>query len=125
MGLYSDVLMDHFLSPHNSGKLEGADRIGLVGVPGQGPFMIVYLRLDHERVVEARFQTHGCGPTIAAGSLLTEMIRNRPVQECLALTAEQLTDALGGVPPDKRHSPALAIAALRAALEGKPPTNSA
>jgi nitrogen fixation NifU-like protein len=116
MGRYSDILMNHFLSPRNAGPMQDPDRIGLVGIPGQGPFMVVCLRLDGDRVTEARFQTHGCGATIAAGSMLTELVAHRSVRECLALTAEHLTAALGGVPPDKVHCPALAVAALRAAL---------
>jgi NifU-like protein involved in Fe-S cluster formation len=52
--------------------------------------------------------------------MLTEMIRDRTVQEWLALTADELAEALGGVPPDKRHCPEMAIAALRAALQKEP-----
>ncbi len=116
MGSYSDTLMDHFTSPRNSGPMKAADHIGLVGTPGNGPFMLLCSRMQGNVVLEARYQTYGCGPSIAAGSMLTEMIKNRTVEECLAFTTEQLTEALGGVPPDKLHCPALAIGALRAAL---------
>jgi nitrogen fixation NifU-like protein len=117
MGKYSDILMDHFFAPRNGGRMEGPDRVGQAGTPGQGPFMVLYLRLDGDRVTEARFQTYGCGPAIAAGSMLTVLVTGRTVAECLALTAEELTEALGGVPPEKQHCPALAIQALRAALQ--------
>ena len=60
--------------------------------------------------------TYGCGATIACGSMLTEMIIGRSVEDCLKITQEQLIDALDGVPPDRMHSPALAIGALQAAL---------
>ena len=49
--------------------------------------------------------TYGCGPTIAAGSMLTEMIVGRTIEECRELTAEQLIEALDGMPPDKLHCP--------------------
>jgi nitrogen fixation NifU-like protein len=71
-------------------------------------------------VTQAKFKTHGCGVAIACGSMLTEMIQNRTIQECLALAADQLAEAIGGVPPDKRHCPEMAIAALRAALQKEP-----
>jgi nitrogen fixation NifU-like protein len=116
MGKYSDILMEHFTTPRNVGRMADPDRIGLVGVPGQGPFFLLCLHLKDGRVVEARHQCHGCGATIAAGSMLTEMIVQQPLAYCQGLTVERLTDALGGVPPDKLHSPALAIEALRAAL---------
>jgi nitrogen fixation NifU-like protein len=111
MGRFSDTLMDHFLAPRNSGALEAPDATGHAGVPGHGPFLILYLRMDGSRVVAAKFQTVGCGPTIACGSMLTEMITGRTVAECVELTTESLIQALDGVPPDKLHSPALAITA--------------
>lgn len=117
MDKYSDALMEHFLSPKNTGALEVPDRTGHAGAPGRGPFMILYLRFDDGHVAEARFQTYGCGSTIASGSVLTEMILGRTIPECLALTAEDLIEALDGVPSDKIHGPHLAITALRDALK--------
>jgi NifU-like protein involved in Fe-S cluster formation len=120
MGRFSETLMDHFTYPRNSGALDVPDRVGRGGTPGQGPFLILQLRLDGDVVAAARFQTHGCGASIAAGSMLTEMIVGRTLDDCRALTAEQLSTALGGFPPDKRHCPILAVAALRDALGDGP-----
>jgi nitrogen fixation protein NifU and related proteins len=122
MGTYSDTLMDHFTTPRNSGALESPDVTGHAGSPGRGPFLILYLRLKGNQVLAAKFQTYGCGPTIACGSILTEMITGRSIDQCLELTAQAVIDALDGVPPDKLHSPALAIAALRDALKEHCPT---
>jgi nitrogen fixation NifU-like protein len=116
MGYYSDVLMEHFQSPRNSGKMESPDRIGLVGVPGQGPFLLLCLRLNGAYVTDAKFQTHGCGATIASGSILTEMIIHRSIVDCMSITEGQVIEALGGIPADKAHCPAMAVAALRHAL---------
>jgi NifU-like protein involved in Fe-S cluster formation len=120
MPKYSDILMEHFLSPKNNGPMESPDLIGLVGTPGAGPFLILCLRLDNGFVRDAKFQTYGCGSTIACGSMLTEMIIDRSVEDCVKITQDQLIAALGGVPPDKMHSPALAIGALQAALRKVP-----
>jgi nitrogen fixation protein NifU and related proteins len=122
MGKYSDILMDHFTAPRNCGALELPDVTGHAGAPGRGPFLILYLRVQEDQVLAAKFQTYGCGPTIACGSVLTEMVIGRTVNQCLELTAQNLIDALEGVPPDKLHSPALAIAALRDALKQYAPT---
>ncbi|MDR3637365.1 MAG: iron-sulfur cluster assembly scaffold protein [Isosphaeraceae bacterium] len=117
MAGYSDTFMDHFTSPRNSGPMEAPDVVGHVGTPGRGPYFIIALRLGGSAVSEARFQTYGCGATIAAGSVLTEMVRQRPIAECLALTADDVIAALDGVPANKLHGPALAIQALRVALK--------
>jgi NifU-like protein involved in Fe-S cluster formation len=78
--------------------------------------MILFLKLDDGRIATAKYHTVGCGPTIASGSMLTELIIGRTIAECGQLTAEKLIESLDGVPPDKLHCPALAIAALRDAL---------
>jgi NifU-like protein involved in Fe-S cluster formation len=120
MGRFSEVLMDHFNSPRNSGVLEAPDRIGRAGAAGQGPYLTLYLKLDGQVIAAARFQTYGCGASIAAGSMLTEMVIGRSVADCLALTADQLSEALGGFPPDKLHCPIMAVTALRDALDQGP-----
>jgi nitrogen fixation NifU-like protein len=122
MGKYSDTLMDHFTAPRNSGALDSPDVTGHAGTPGRGPFLILYLRMHGDKILAAKFQTYGCGPTIACGSVLTELITGRSISDCLELTPQSLIDALDGVPADKLHSPALAIAALRDALKEYCPT---
>ncbi len=84
---------------------------------GRGPFLILYLRIHDDRVTHAKFQTYGCGSTIASGSMLTELIIGRTLADCMTLTIETLIESLDGVPAEKRHSPAMAIAALRNALK--------
>ena len=56
------------------------------------------------------------GPGALCGSMLSELVVGRSVGACRELTADHLIEALDGVPPDKLHCPALAIAALRYAL---------
>jgi NifU-like protein involved in Fe-S cluster formation len=111
--------MDHFVSPRNAGLLDAPDAIGQVGTPGRGPFFVMALNIEKEMVLKAKFQTHGCGASIAAGSVLTQMVCGRTVSECLALTAEDVIAALEGVPPNKLHGPTLAVLALREALRGR------
>ena len=117
MGRFSDVLMDHFTWPRNTGEIQSPDCIGIGGTAGQGPVIVLTLRVRDNLVVEAKCKASGCGVTVAAGSILTELILNRRIDECRCITAEQLTEALGGVPPDKLHSPILAVTALRKCCE--------
>jgi nitrogen fixation NifU-like protein len=104
------------MAPRNCGTLDSPDARGYAGTPGEGAFMVLSLRLMGDRVVAAKFHTHGCGPTIASGSMLTVIIVGRTVEECREITVQDLIQALDGVPPDKLHCPALAIGALQDAL---------
>ena len=116
MGKYSETLTDHVMAPRNGGAIENPDLTGHAGAPGRGAFMILYLKVQDERIAAAKYHTVGCGPTIASGSMLTEMIVGRSIAECQGLTIEDLIEALDGMPPDKLHCPALAIGALQDAL---------
>jgi nitrogen fixation NifU-like protein len=120
MGKYSETLSEHVMAPRNGGAMESPDLTGHSGAPGRGAFLILYLKVSDGRVAAAKYHTIGCGPTIASGSMLTEMIVGRSIAECRGLTVENLVEALDGVPPDKLHCPALAIGALRDALSKWP-----
>ena len=69
VGKYSETLMDHVTAPRNTGVLDHPDLTGMAGTPGSGAFLILCLRVDDGRITAAKFQTYGCGPAIAAGSM--------------------------------------------------------
>ena len=107
MGKYSDTLVEHVMAPRNAGVMERPDLTGHAGSPGRGAFMIVFLRVNDGRISAAKYHTVGCGPTIASGSMLTELIVGRTMADCGGVTAEVLAAALDGVPPAScavRHS---------------------
>lgn len=109
--------MDHFQSPRNAGRLDLPSAVGNAGTPGSGPYMVFYLVVVNQVIETIRYQTYGCGSAIAAGSVLTTLVENQSVDECLLLTPEKLIEAMDGIPEDKRHCAALAIEALRDGLQ--------
>ena len=115
--MFSSIIMDHFFNPRNVGILEAPDAIGTFGSPGEGEFVVLYLRLDDNRITETSFQTFGCGPAIASCSFLTEWVKGKTVQEAGELTPEKLSELLGGLPPDKMFCAGLAVSGLKNALE--------
>ena len=110
--------MDHFEFPRNEGRFESPDCVGVAGVPGLGRFVMLQLKFNNERVEDARFQSHGCGATIASASVATELVMGRKIRECRRLQASEILDALDGLPPDKTHCAAFVISALRDCLTG-------
>ena len=75
----------------------------------------VFLRVREGRVEDVRFQTYGCGPTIAASSAATELIRGAALADVLELVDAQVDAAVGGLPPDRVHAAQVVTAAIRAA----------
>ncbi len=114
---YSDKLLEHFRNPRNVGKIEDADGIGHVGNPMCGDIMDFYIKVKDGRIVDAKFQTYGCAAAIGTSSALTEMVIGKMIDEALKITNQIITEAVGGVPPVKRHCSILAEQALRAAIK--------
>jgi len=114
--MYSETLLDHFRTPRNVGMMRSPDAVGESEDPSCGDLARFYLRIEGDLVREARFQTYGCGPSIAASSVATELVRDRPVDGLAELTPESVETALGGLPEDRRHAATMVVDALRAAL---------
>lgn len=113
--MYSEILLDHFRAPRNVGMMRDADAVGESEDPSCGDLARLYLRVVDGKVAEARFQTYGCGPSIAASSLLTELVQGRAVDALAALTPDAVERALGGLPEERRHAATLVVDALRTA----------
>ena len=79
--------------------------------------MHLYLRIENDHITDAKFKTMGCPAAIAAGSVTTELLIGRGVEEALALTRAEVNAALGGLSPQKVHTSVLAEDAVRAALQ--------
>lgn len=117
MALYSEKVMDHFRNPRNVGVIEDADGVGEVGNAKCGDIMKIYLKIEKDIIVDAKFETFGCGSAIASSSMATELIKGKPVSEALALTNKAVVEALDGLPAHKIHCSVLAEEAIKKALQ--------
>ena len=117
MALYSEKVMDHFRNPRNVGVIENADGVGEVGNAKCGDIMKIYLKIEDDVIVDVKFETFGCGSAIATSSMATELIKDKPVSEALALTNKAVVEALDGLPAHKLHCSVLAEEAIKAALK--------
>ena len=114
---YSEKVMEHFVNPHNVGKLEDADGIGEVGNAKCGDIMKMYLKIENGIIVDVKFKTFGCGAAIATSSIATDMIKGLPLSEALKLTNKAVVEALDGLPAVKIHCSVLAEQAIKAAVK--------
>ena len=112
---YSQTLVEHFLDPRNAGLMRDADGSGSDEYAECGDLTRCYLKVRDGRLAEARCQSYGCGPTIAAASVTTELVAGRPVEDLVLLKAQEIEDALDGLPEDRRHAAEVAAGAKRAA----------
>ena len=117
MGPYSEKVMDHFMEPRNMGDIKDADAVGTVGNPACGDVMRLYIKVEGDKIAEAKFKTFGCGAAIATSSMVTELVKGKSIKEALAISNRAVAEALGGLPPIKMHCSVLAEEALRSAIE--------
>lgn len=114
---YSEKVMQHFLNPHNVGELPDANGVGNVGNPVCGDILRLYIKVEDNRIVDARFKTFGCGAAIATSSMVTDLVKGKTIDEALQISNKAVAEALGGLPKVKMHCSVLAEEALRAAIE--------
>ncbi len=108
-------MVDHLLSPRNLGEFRAADGLGRASLPC-GDSMQICLRVSHDRILEARFVTDGCGPVIACGSMTTDMVKGKTINEAMALSEDDIMIGLDGLPDSETHCTTLAVGALKQAL---------
>ena len=118
--MYSAQLLDHFQNPRNSGDLAHPDATVEIENPVCGDVIRLSLKIQNDHVQDIRFKAKGCVPAIACGSALTELVRGRSVKEVRALNRDDLTAAVGGLPPASTHAAQLAFDALWNALAQVP-----
>lgn len=116
---YSEIVMEHFRHPHNVGRIENPDAKSVEGSPACGDMVAVYLKVDPEklRITDIKFESYGCASNIATGSIITEMAKEKTLEEAKQITWKQASEALGGLPPIKTHCSVLAVDGLRAAIQ--------
>jgi len=85
--------------------------------PACGDILELSIRVSDGRIREVRFLAKGCVPAMACGSLITEMVAGKTVDEAKAIDRNAVLKGIGGLPPASGHAAQLSIDALRAVLQ--------
>jgi nitrogen fixation NifU-like protein len=115
--MFSETVLDHFRNPRNAGELPGATATVEVSNTVCGDLLKLSARIVDGHITEARFLCRGCTTSIACASVLTEQLSSRSLAEVRSITAESLSEALGGLPSGTFHSAQLAADAVCALLQ--------
>ena len=113
---YSKVVIRECKNPSNFDVLDDPDAFGEIKGPC-GDTMKISLKIKDLKITDACFWTDGCGATIACGSMLTKMIKDKTIKEAAAITKEKLTNNLKGLPEEHLHCSKLAVNTLQKAIK--------
>jgi len=118
---YSKKVLEHFKNPHNFGSMKNPTALGQVGNPACGDVMKLYLKITKNKsgqdfIKDIKFETMGCAAAIATSSVVTDLAKNKTLDDALKLDNKDVIEALEYLPDIKIHCSLLAIDALNEAI---------
>lgn len=114
--MYNETVLQHFRNPKNVGETENANGIGIYMSDFCGDITKFWLRVSEGIIIDAKYMTQGCTASIACGSVLTELVKSKTIEEALQITKDDIISALNGLPEQKIHCSVLADDSLKDAI---------
>ena len=104
---FTATVIDHFVNPRNMGEIKDPSYVAQAEDNTCGDKLSLYVKIEGDRITDAKFKALGCGAFVATSSMVTEMIKGKTLDEAKQLTSADIIDALGGLPEEKSHCAAL------------------
>lgn len=114
--MYSKKVLDIFKQPKNVGLIKNASGVGQVGNMKCGDIMKIYLKIEDNVIVDAKFKTFGCVAAIVSTDLACDKIKGLTVEDALKITNEEILKEMGEIPTNKIHCSILAQEAIEEAV---------
>ena len=114
--IYSEAVIDHAMNPRNLGTIQDAD--GFASVTGPcGDTMEIWLKINDNTITDINFMTDGCGTSIASGSMMAELAKDKSIGEATRISQQDILNSLGGLPEESEHCALLSVNTLKTAIK--------
>jgi len=113
---YTKKVMDLFKNPKNIGEMKDPTVSVVEGDPQCGDMYQMFLKIENDRIIDAKFLSFGCAANIATGSVTTELAKGTTIDEAEKISIKDIAKELG-LPAVKMHCAVLAYKALRKAIK--------
>ena len=114
--MLSDEVLEHFKNPQHQGSIDDADIVASVVNPACGDTLKIYVKLDGEKVADAKYKIYGCAAAVAASSVVTGMMIGKSLSDIESIKRDEVDASLGGLAPTHAHTAVLAEDAVKAIL---------
>lgn len=115
--MYSNKVIEHFMTPRNVGTMVDADGEGSYGDPNCGDSLNIYIKVKDNIIEDISFLVFGCTASVATSSMTTVLAKGKTIEEALEIQEEDIVEALDGLPENKLHCSNLGVQALRSAIK--------
>ncbi len=115
--LFTDKVIEHFMTPRNCGTLPDANGEGSFGDPDCGDYLTIQIKVKDNYIEDIKFLVFGCTAAIASSSMTTVLAIGKTLEEAMKITDKDISDALDGLPESKLHCSVLGATALKNAIE--------
>lgn len=115
--IYSNKVIEHFMSPQNVGTMVDYSGKGTYGDPGCGDSLTIYIKVKDNIIEDISFLVFGCTASVATSSMTTVIAKGKTIEEALEIKEEDIVEALEGLPDHKLHCSNLGVQALRNAID--------
>jgi nitrogen fixation NifU-like protein len=114
---YSDKILKHFFNPQNCGEIENPDGVGEIGSVECGDYFKFMVKIENNIITDVKYKVFGCGAAIGLCSIVSELAKNKSVDDALKITDETAVQEAGGLPEVKFHCSNYAASALHKAIQ--------
>jgi nitrogen fixation NifU-like protein len=117
--MISQKIVEILKNPENMGKIENPDGVGKVtlGAPHCEDEVWFYIKVEDDRIVDAKFEAFACAPALVTTSIATKLAKGKTIEEARKLSKEDIAAFIGGLPQIERECSDLGTDALKAAIE--------
>lgn len=115
--MLSPIALSHIHSPRNCEPIEGASHYGQAGIPGDGPYVQLWLDVEDGLIKRTGYQCAGCFSSIACAGMAAEVLIGRTLEQASKLEPNDLILLLQGLPEGKEDCAERTVCAVRDALK--------
>lgn len=115
--MYNEKIMNEFYNAERFDVIKGASGVGKVTSDIGSEIIKIYIKVDNDKIVEAKFQTYGGVVAVAASSVAANLLEGMSIQQAKRFNTNQLSEVLGGVPEQKKYILTLVVQAVLSAVD--------